>query len=91
MNTGLSATPPNASVNIWVTTKVQILEMDTGRVCLYLDHLLDVPALMKPLAENETAVIRWNYGDPQLGSCKETIEGGSHFRYWVQDGKEANR
>lgn len=40
---------------------------------------------------NETAVIRWNYGDPQLGSCKETIEGGSHFRYWVQDGSKADR
>ncbi|KAK7690122.1 hypothetical protein QCA50_006771 [Cerrena zonata] len=40
--------------------------------------------------KNETAVIRWNYGDPQLGSCKETIEGGSHFRYWVQDGKDAD-
>ncbi|KAF5317563.1 hypothetical protein D9619_013127 [Psilocybe cf. subviscida] len=39
---------------------------------------------------NETAVIRWNYGDPQLGSCTETIQGGNHFRYWVQNGPEAN-
>ncbi|KAF9564129.1 hypothetical protein CPC08DRAFT_631721 [Agrocybe pediades] len=39
---------------------------------------------------NETAVIRWNYGDPQLGTCKETIQGGNHFRYWVQDGPSAN-
>ncbi|KAJ3484620.1 hypothetical protein NLI96_g5512 [Meripilus lineatus] len=38
---------------------------------------------------NESAVIRWNYGDPELGSCKESIEGGNHFRYWVQNGKEA--
>ncbi|KAH8104647.1 hypothetical protein BXZ70DRAFT_921860 [Cristinia sonorae] len=37
---------------------------------------------------NETAVIRWNYGDPELGSCRETIEGGNHFRFWVQDGPE---
>jgi len=35
---------------------------------------------------NESAVIRWNYGDPILGTCRETIEGGSHFRYWVQNG-----
>ena len=41
-------------------------------------------------SENQTAVIRWNYGDPQLGSCRETIEGGNHFRYWVQDGKSGN-
>ncbi|KAI0081521.1 hypothetical protein K474DRAFT_1587534 [Panus rudis PR-1116 ss-1] len=39
---------------------------------------------------NETAVIRWNYGDPQLGSCQETVKGGGHFRYWVQNGPEAN-
>jgi len=39
---------------------------------------------------NETAVIRWNYGDPELGSCKETIEGGGHFRYWVQNGPNAD-
>lgn len=43
------------------------------------------------MSENETAVIRWNYGDPSLGACKETIEGGNHFRYWVQNGKSANR
>lgn len=41
--------------------------------------------------EIETAVIRWNYDDPSLGACKETIQGGNHFRYWVQDGKSANR
>jgi hypothetical protein len=41
--------------------------------------------------EIETAVIRWNYGDPQLGACKETIEGGNHFRYWVQNGDSGNR
>lgn len=41
--------------------------------------------------DNQTAVIRWDYGDPQLGTCKETIQGGAHFRYWVQDGDQANR
>jgi hypothetical protein len=40
--------------------------------------------------KNETAVIRWNYGDAQLGACKETIQGGNHFRYWVQNGPSAN-
>ncbi|KAJ3512973.1 hypothetical protein NLJ89_g3211 [Agrocybe chaxingu] len=39
---------------------------------------------------NETSVIRWNYGDPQLGACRETIEGGNHFRYWVQNGPSGN-
>lgn len=40
--------------------------------------------------QNETAVIRWDYGDPAVGTCKETIEGGNHFRYWIQNGAAAN-
>ncbi|EIM85776.1 uncharacterized protein STEHIDRAFT_147412 [Stereum hirsutum FP-91666 SS1] len=39
---------------------------------------------------NETAVIRYDYGDASIGTCKESIEGGNHFRYWVQDGEAAN-
>jgi len=39
---------------------------------------------------NETAVIRYDYGDPSLGTCKETVDGGNHFRYWVQNGSKAN-
>lgn len=39
---------------------------------------------------NETAEMRWDYGDPQLGTCKETIQGGNHFRYWPQNGLQAN-
>ena len=40
---------------------------------------------------NETSEIRWNYGDAQLGACKETVEGGLHFRYWMQNGPQGNR
>ncbi|KAJ7028460.1 hypothetical protein C8F04DRAFT_65306 [Mycena alexandri] len=39
---------------------------------------------------NETAVLRWDYTDPSLGTCRETVLGGNHFRYWRQDGKSAN-
>ncbi|KAH9931659.1 uncharacterized protein BXZ73DRAFT_47154 [Epithele typhae] len=39
---------------------------------------------------NETSELRWDYGDPQLGTCQETIKGGNHFRYWVQDGDGAD-
>ncbi|KAJ8457320.1 hypothetical protein ONZ51_g11606 [Trametes cubensis] len=39
---------------------------------------------------NETSELRWDYGDPQLGTCTETIKGGNHFRYWIQDGSKAN-
>jgi len=39
---------------------------------------------------NQTSVLRWNYGDPQLGTCKETFDGGNHLRYWIQNGPKAN-
>jgi hypothetical protein len=39
---------------------------------------------------NETAEMRWAYGDPQFGTCKETVDGGDHFRYWTQNGPSAN-
>jgi len=41
-------------------------------------------------SKNETAVIRYNFGDPSLGTCQETIQGGNHFRYWVQNGPQRN-
>ena len=28
--------------------------------------------------------------DPYLGTCQETVKGGNHFRYWTQNGKDAN-
>ncbi|KAG6331347.1 hypothetical protein ID866_7743 [Astraeus odoratus] len=39
---------------------------------------------------NETAVIRWDYGNATFGTCEETINGGDHFRYWIQNGADAN-
>ncbi|KAJ7578175.1 hypothetical protein C8J56DRAFT_357642 [Mycena floridula] len=39
---------------------------------------------------NESAVIRYNYFDPTLGACTESVKGGDHFRYWVQNGDSGN-
>lgn len=33
----------------------------------------------------EIQTLRWNYGDPYIGSCRETFEGGQHLRYWKQN------
>lgn len=30
-------------------------------------------------------MLRWNFGDPWIGTCRETFEGGLHFRYWKQN------
>lgn len=34
-------------------------------------------------------VLRWNYGDPTFGTCKESIEGDNHFRWFLQNGTDA--
>ncbi|KAE9400220.1 hypothetical protein BT96DRAFT_768763, partial [Gymnopus androsaceus JB14] len=39
---------------------------------------------------NQTAVMRWDYGDVATGTCEETLDGGNHFRYWVQNGSSAD-
>lgn len=33
---------------------------------------------------NQTGVMRYNYNDPILGTCKQSLLGGNHFRYWQQ-------
>jgi hypothetical protein len=33
----------------------------------------------------QNAELRWDFGDPYIGSCKETFQGGLHLRYWVQN------
>ena len=32
----------------------------------------------------DNGVLRWNYYDPYIGTCRETFEGGNHFRWWKQ-------
>ncbi|KAJ3752257.1 hypothetical protein EV360DRAFT_97492 [Lentinula raphanica] len=39
---------------------------------------------------NQTGVMRWDYGNVQTGTCEESIDGGNHFRYWIQNGSAAD-
>ncbi|KAE8194946.1 hypothetical protein A4X06_0g5643 [Tilletia controversa] len=32
----------------------------------------------------DNGVLRWNYGDPYIGTCKESVIGGNHLRWWPQ-------
>ena len=79
--------------SVWVNMRVRIKLSTLGMVT--------VPVRVAPSATpsvrsqpsvlgNETAVIRYDYGDPSLGTCQETIQGGNHFRYWVQNGPQRN-
>ena len=81
----------NALDNIRGVTRKQILVTVTGivRPRLPSSHLHIFIFLSSQV--NETAVIRYNYQDPALGTCKETVQGGNHFRYWTQSGSSANR
>ncbi|WVQ82204.1 hypothetical protein IAT38_004332 [Cryptococcus sp. DSM 104549] len=33
----------------------------------------------------EVEELRYNYGDPYIGTCQETFNGGLHLRYWIQN------
>lgn len=35
-------------------------------------------------------VLRWNYGYPDVGTCKQSITGGNHFR-WFQQRSNTNK
>ncbi|KAL6302025.1 hypothetical protein BKA93DRAFT_439530 [Sparassis latifolia] len=39
---------------------------------------------------NQTAEMRWDFSNAELGTCQETVQGGSHFRYWFQNGTLAD-
>lgn len=101
---GLSRWAASALANILARTRAATSATAMAPVG-YISDSSSWLALMR-LAENETAVMRFNYGDPYLGTCQESIKGmspslqlhlpadhrpgGNHFRYWVQNGKDAN-
>lgn len=33
----------------------------------------------------EVEELRYNYGNPYIGTCQETFNGGLHLRYWIQN------
>ncbi|KAF8921100.1 hypothetical protein CPB85DRAFT_1168814, partial [Mucidula mucida] len=39
---------------------------------------------------NQTMELREDYGDPDIGTCLESLIGGNHFRVYRQDGPGAN-
>ncbi|KAJ4001930.1 hypothetical protein F5050DRAFT_1559717 [Lentinula boryana] len=39
---------------------------------------------------NQTVELRQDYGDPDLGTCLESLIGGNHLRLYIQNGPEGN-
>ena len=50
----------------------------------YLSHLA------RSLADNQTDLLRENFGDVTYGVCRESADGGFHFRVFPQVGSEAD-
>lgn len=40
--------------------------------------------------EGINGVLRYNYDSPYFGTCKETFIGGSHMRWFIQNGTDAD-
>ncbi|PWZ02991.1 hypothetical protein BCV70DRAFT_197228 [Testicularia cyperi] len=38
----------------------------------------------------QTNLMRWNFKQGDGGTCLQSLNGGNHFRYWVQNGTAAN-
>jgi len=39
---------------------------------------------------NQTIELRNDYGNPDIGTCWESLVGGNHLRYWRQNGPKAH-
>jgi len=63
---------------------------ETAKVFHTKTHILKFDDLKRNLAiaraVNQTILIRENFGDTVLGTCKESIDGGEHYRVWRQNG-----
>ena len=40
-------------------------------------------------ASGNNGVLRYNYGLASVGTCRETFQGGNHFRWFIQNTKQA--
>ncbi len=40
-------------------------------------------------AVNQTFELRNDYGNPEIGTCWESLVGGNHLRWWRQNGPNA--
>ncbi|WFD37036.1 hypothetical protein MCUN1_003928 [Malassezia cuniculi] len=42
------------------------------------------PNVRQGSASGNNGVLRWNYGNPSVGTCRQTLVGGNHFRWYIQ-------
>ncbi|WVO22261.1 uncharacterized protein IAS62_003591 [Cryptococcus decagattii] len=64
-----------------------MLAAGLGEECLGQHLGADQQANLGDEQGNVTEVeeLRYNYGNPYIGTCQETFNGGLHLRYWIQN------
>ncbi|GFZ44107.1 hypothetical protein JCM24511_01828 [Saitozyma sp. JCM 24511] len=64
-----------------------MLSTQLGEECLGQHLGSDQEANLGDGQGNVTEIeeLRWNYGNPYVGTCEETFNGGLHLRYWTQN------
>ncbi|OWZ60285.1 hypothetical protein C356_00142 [Cryptococcus neoformans c45] len=64
-----------------------MLSAGLGEECLGQHLGADQEANLADGLGNVTEVeeLRYNYGNPYIGTCQETFNGGLHLRYWIQN------
>lgn len=77
---------------IWATALgfgVSCLGQGNNEGFMYANLGEENPDVLQGSMSGNNGVLRWNYGLPSVGTCRETIEGGMHFRWFQQHTRKA--
>ncbi|WFD38584.1 uncharacterized protein MJAP1_001543 [Malassezia japonica] len=73
---------------VWATALgfgVSCLGQGDDEGFMYANLGAENPHVQQGSMSGNNGVLRWNYGLPSVGTCRETIEGGNHFRWFIQN------
>lgn len=77
---------------VWATALgfgVSCLGQGDDEGFMYTNLGRENPNVRQGSLSGNNGVLRWNYGLPSVGTCRETIEGGNHFRWFMQHTRRA--
>ncbi|WFD43204.1 hypothetical protein MPSI1_001859 [Malassezia psittaci] len=77
---------------VWATALgfgVSCLGQGNSEGFMYANLGTENPNVRQGSLSGNNGVMRWNYGLPEIGTCRETIQGGNHFRWFTQHTRQA--
>lgn len=77
---------------VWATALgfgVSCLGQGDDESFMYTNLGKENPNVRQGSMSGNNGVLRWNYGIPSVGTCRETIQGGNHFRWFIQHTRKA--